>query len=86
MLVTAPKLYICQIDLTTNWIHWRESEPVVLSKPEMEYEGSDLYLQREESLMEKVQQMRDPAIFLKKDQIVTCYTQLRENRAAVLDS
>ena len=39
------RILMAEIDLTPDWMEWRESEPVVVLEPEMDYEGADLPLE-----------------------------------------
>ena len=53
------------IDLTPDWMDWKESDPTVVLEPEMDYEGAALPLEPSARGLTTVtvRQVRDPAIF-----------------------
>ncbi len=53
------------IDLRGDWQDWRESEPTVVMRPKLDWEGADLPVQASArgSISQRVNQLRDPAIF-----------------------
>ena len=57
------RILTAEIDLTPDWMEWRESEPVVILEPERDYEGAALPLEPSlRGLTEvSVRQLRDPA-------------------------
>ena len=59
------RIFRSTIDLTPDWMDWKESEPVTVLEPEMDYEGVSLPLEPSlRGLTEvSVRQLRDPAIF-----------------------
>ena len=59
------RIFHSTVDLTPDWMEWRESEPEVVLEPETEYEGADLPLAPSVrgAVMERVRQVRDPAIY-----------------------
>lgn len=59
------RILLVAIELTPNWMSWRERDTLTVLEPEMDYEGVDLI--REPSVRgwtpERVCQLRDPAIY-----------------------
>lgn len=53
------------IDLSGDWMGWRNTEPITVLEPQMDYEGADLPV--EPSVRgwapNRVRQLRDPAVF-----------------------
>ena len=59
------RIFHCRIDLSQDWRLWTASEPELVMKPEMHYEGVDLTPQpsKRGAIMGPVCQLRDPAIY-----------------------
>lgn len=59
------RILLSKIELTPDWMEWSEAEAVTVLEPETEYEGADLPLQTSVIglVLERVRQLRDPAIF-----------------------
>ena len=53
------------IDLTRDWIEWRETRPQLVLEPETEYEGADLEPapSRRGAIFGRVRQLRDPFVY-----------------------
>ena len=59
------RILLSTVDMGSDWREWRASEPVAVLEPETEYEGAELPSSPSSRgiVMEKVRQLRDPAIF-----------------------
>ncbi len=59
------RIVLSKIPLTSDWLSWKESEPVVILEPERVYDGADLPLEpsARDLAPGRVRQLRDPAIF-----------------------
>ena len=64
------------IDLTPDWMDWKESDPVVVLEPEMDYEGVALPLKPSARGLTtvSVRQLRDPAIFEEDGDVYLLYS------------
>jgi hypothetical protein len=62
---TPERMLLARIDLTPDWMEWKESEPVTVLEPETVYEGIGLPLAPSVRglSVEPVRQVRDPGIF-----------------------
>jgi len=58
-------IVLSKIDLGSDWSDWRESPPVSILKPEEDYEGAGLKLEKSVrgEATDKVRQLRDPFVF-----------------------
>ena len=58
-------ILLSTMDIGADWAGWRASEPTLVLEPETEYEGAELPAAPSSRgiVMEKVRQLRDPAIF-----------------------
>ena len=67
------RVFVSTIDLTENWTHWQETEPVEVLRPERPWEGANLPVEpsRGGSINALVNQLRDPAIY-GKTAVFTC--------------
>ena len=82
----APEtIMLSTIDLTDDWRHWKQSDPVEVLRPEFEWEGADAPL--EPSIRSTaygcVNQLRDPAIFVEDDAIFLLYAVAGESGIAI---
>ena len=70
------RILMATIDLTADWMDWKESDPLVVLEPEMDYEGVDLPLKPSlRGLTDvRVRQLRDPAIFEEDGSVYLLYT------------
>lgn len=59
------RILFSTIDLEGDWLNWRASEGVEVLRPERDYEGGNLPVEasRRGHIDERVNQLRDPAIF-----------------------
>ena len=79
------RILLSKVDLTPDWMHWKETEPVVVLEPELPYEGGHLPLapSARGAILEPVRQLRDPAIFLEGDEIYLLYSVAGEQGIAI---
>ena len=79
------RIYVSLINLTPDWLSWRQSDPVVLIKPEKNYEGANIKMVPSErgAVMEKVHQLRDPAIFIEGSESYLLYSVAGEQGIAI---
>ena len=63
------RIYRSTIDISGHWMHWRESAPVEVLRPERDWEGSNQTLEPSVrgAINRPVNQLRDPAIFQADD-------------------
>ena len=70
------RILVSEIDLTPDWMDWKESAPSLVVEPETDYEGADLPLEpSQRGLTEvRVRQLRDPAIFEENGETYLLYS------------
>ena len=73
------------VDMTKPSVMWKASEPVMVLKPEMDWEGANLPLiqSSRDAINVPVNQVRDPAVFVEKDVIYLLYSVRGENGIAI---
>jgi hypothetical protein len=80
-------ILLSTIDLRQDWTEWRASPPELILRPEMVYEGADL--PSEPSLARaatgRVNQVRDPAIFVDGTSIYLLYSVAGEQGIAIAE-
>lgn len=82
----APEsILMSYVDLTQDWTSWIPSEPILILKPEQDYEGVDLPIQPSQSGAAKgrVRQLRDPAIYEEHNQQYLLYSVAGESGIAI---
>ena len=59
------RIFVSTIDLTGDWMTWKESPPVEVLRPEHDWEGADAPIEPSvaSTAYGRVNQLRDPAIF-----------------------
>lgn len=69
------RIYLSTIDLTPDWLSWRESERVEVMRPERPWEGADSPLEPSVRSVAygHVNQLRDPAVYVEDDAIYLAY-------------
>ena len=79
------QIYVSTIDLVEDWFNWRETDPIILIKPEMDYEGVNIKKvpSKRGKIMEKVQQLRDPAIYIEGSTSYLLYSVAGEQGIAI---
>jgi len=70
------RIFLSTIDLDGDWMNWQESEAVEVLRPERDYEGANLPVERSRRghIDERVNQLRDPAIFQEGDKTYLLYS------------
>ena len=78
-------ILMSKINLSLDWMNWRASKPVIILKPEMDYEGAKLPLipSIKGLANQPVRQLRDPAIFKESDKLYLLYSVAGENGIAI---
>jgi hypothetical protein len=81
------QIYFSKIELGNDWLTWKESESFVILKPEMEYEGADMPMvpSARGAIMDKVNQLRDPAYFKTNDKEYLFYCVAGEQGIAIAE-
>ena len=79
------QIYVSTIDLVEDWFNWRETDPIILIKPEMDYEGVNIKKvpSKRGKVMEKVYQLRDPAIYIEGSTSYLLYSVAGEQGIAI---
>ena len=79
------RILVSEIDLTPDWMDWKESAPSLVLAPETDYEGADMPLEpSERGLTEvRVRQLRDPAIFQENGETYLLYSVAGEAGIAI---
>ena len=73
------------IDTSHPWMEWRESERVEVLRPETDWEGGALEVKpsRGGHIDERVNQLRDPAIFEEDENVYLLYSIAGEHGIAI---
>ena len=81
------RIVLSKIRLTSDWMSWKESEPVVILEPERDYEGADLRLEpsARDLAPGRVRQLRDPAIFEEDGKTYLLYSVAGESGIAIAE-
>lgn len=71
--------------LTQNWTSWIPSEPILILKPEKDYEGVNLPIKPSQAGVAKgtVRQLRNPAIYEEYNQQYLLYSVAGESGIAI---
>ena len=79
------RILVSEIDLTPDWMDWRESAPSQVLAPETDYERADMPLEpSQRGLTEvRVRQLRDPAIFQENGETYLLYSVAGEAGIAI---
>lgn len=79
------RIYLSTIDLSGDWQDWSPSEAVELLRAEWDYEGADLPVEpsRRGHIDERVNQLRDPAIFQEDGRTYLLYAVAGESGIAM---
>ncbi len=84
----APEsILLSTIDVSGNWKDWKDSEPVVILRPERDWEGADAPLEpsRRSTAEGRVNQLRDPAIFEEDGRVFLLYAVAGESGIAIAE-
>ena len=81
------RIFLSTIDMAGDWMEWQESEPVEVLRPEMEWEGAELEVapSRRGHIDERVNQLRDPAIFEEDGKVYLLYSIAGEHGLAIAE-
>jgi hypothetical protein len=79
------RIYMATIDTSKDWMDWQESERVEVMRPETEWEGAELAVapSRGGHIDERVNQLRDPAIFEEDGAVYLLYSIAGEHGIAI---
>ena len=79
------RILLSTVALSRDWSGWRESDPVVVLEPEMEYEGVNLPLAPSAGgrARGRVRQLRDPAVFREAERTYLLYSVAGESGIAI---
>jgi hypothetical protein len=81
------RIFLSTIDMSGDWMQWSESEPVEVLRPETEWEGAELEVapSRRGHIDERVNQLRDPAIFEEDGKVYLLYSIAGEHGLAIAE-
>tara|TARA_B100000686_G_scaffold332712_1_gene397784 strand:+ start:250 stop:1290 length:1041 start_codon:yes stop_codon:yes gene_type:complete len=81
------RIFLSTIDLQSDWMNWAASEPKEILRPETEWEGANLPIlpSRGGHIDERVNQLRDPAIYQEDDKTYLLYSVAGESGIAVVE-
>ena len=79
------RIFMSTIEMTGDWMDWTESEPIEVLRPQTQWEGASLELapSRRGHIDERVNQLRDPAIFEEDGNIYLLYSIAGEHGIAI---
>lgn len=79
------RILLSTIEMTDDWQSWQESEPIEVLRPVTSWEGADLPIapSRRGHIDERVNQLRDPAIFEEDGEIFLLYSVAGESGIAI---
>lgn len=81
------RILLSRIDLRAHWRDWRETPPVTILRPEMEYEGARLPLSSSARghIFERAHQLRDPAVYVEGERTYLLYAVAGESGIAIAE-
>ena len=79
------RILLSTIDLTPDWLEWRESDPIEMLRPERDWEGAEAPLEPSirSTAYGHVNQLRDPAIFEENGEVFLLYAVAGESGIAI---
>ena len=79
------KILLSKINLNQKSYKWDPSEPIEITRPEFDWEGANLPLQKSarSSINMPVNQLRDPFIFKEKENVYMFYAVKGESGIAI---
>ena len=79
------RILMSTIALNGDWMNWKESEAVEVLRPETEFEGANLAIEpsRRGHINERVNQLRDPAIYEEGGETYLLYSIAGEHGIAI---
>jgi hypothetical protein len=80
-------IMVSRMSLQGDWKNWQPGEPTSVLKPELEYEGANepLLASKPGAIFGKVNQLRDPAIYLENDRIFMLYSCAGEHALGIVE-
>ena len=81
------RIYVSQIDLSGDWLGWKEGDAVEILRPERDWEGADAPLvpSIRSTAYGHVNQLRDPAIFEEDYRVYLLYAVAGESGIAIAE-
>lgn len=81
------RIFLSTIDMNGDWKQWIASEPVEILRPETEWEGAGLPVEpsRRGHIDERVNQLRDPAIYQEDGKTYLLYSFAGESGLAIAE-
>lgn len=81
------RIFLSKIELTSDWNNWTASTPVEVLRPEYDWEGANLPIERSRGghIDERVHQIRDPAIFQEGGRTFLLYSVAGESGIAITE-
>jgi hypothetical protein len=81
------RIFLSTIDMSGDWKQWTASEPVEILRPDMEWEGAGLPVEpsRRGHIDERVNQLRDPAIYQEDGKTFLLYSFAGESGLAIAE-
>ena len=82
----APEsIMLSTIDLSSDWMNWKESEAVVVLKPEFDWEGANAPIEPSvrSTAYGQVNQLRDPALHVEDGIVYLLYAVAGESGIAL---
>ena len=79
------RILLATVELTPDWMRWRERDAVTVLEPETDYEGADLATEPSvgDWAPERVRQLRDPAIYEEGEDTYMLYSVAGEHGIAI---
>lgn len=84
---TPERIFLSTIDLREDWMNWTASESVEVLRPEYDWEGADLPVETSRGgyIDVRVNQLRDPAIYIEEDTTYLLYSVAGESGIAIAE-
>jgi hypothetical protein len=81
------QILLSRVKLTSDWLRWSASDPVALLAPDEPYEGGELprVASQRGMVLERVCQLRDPAIFAEDGRTYLLYSVAGEQGIAIAE-
>ena len=81
------RIFLTKIDMNGDWMQWQESVAVEVLRAETEWEGAELGIatSRRGHIDERVNQLRDPAIFEEEGKVYLLYSVAGEHGLAIAE-
>lgn len=81
------RVVVSTVDLSADWMSWRETPPQPVLEPERDYEGADLPLvpSIRGEITERARQLRDPAVYTEDGRTYLLYAVAGESGIALAE-